>query len=374
MKKKTKIILACIAACIIVAAVAVVIKVNLDKQAKNKSLKEGETAIETYLQSFDEENEEAKKAEIYTSFQSDDKITSVIEKYFQNKEEKKEDWYQKYSKANKKMYQYFVDYFNDLISTESDNFENDKSIADCDTVIENLNHISDALEQDTIIKSDDKDSIKDTLSGVMERVNDEINSIVDNYNATYESYVISDVENASKDDLNTAITNMNTLKDELTNLGTNHFEDIITNIDSNVETYTNKVSEIEEAEKKAAEEAEKKKQEEKKKKEAAASNNSSSNSSNNSSSNSSSSGTSSKGGLSQSSWSITGGGWVEEEGQYVTFNAPQVVYDAYASGKGYEWVVLYKDDLGTICSWRIGNSQTYYDCDKNGNVLKIENY
>ena len=62
------------------AAVAVVIKVNLDKQAKNKSLTEGETAIETYLQSFDEENEEGKKAEIYTSFQSDEKITSVIEK------------------------------------------------------------------------------------------------------------------------------------------------------------------------------------------------------------------------------------------------------------------------------------------------------
>ena len=84
MKKKTKIILACIAACIIVAAVAVVIKVNLDKQAKNKSLTEGKTAIETYLQSFDEENEEGKKAEIYTSFQSDEKITSVIEKLQQN--------------------------------------------------------------------------------------------------------------------------------------------------------------------------------------------------------------------------------------------------------------------------------------------------
>ena len=162
MKKKTKIILACIAACIIVAAVAVVIKVNLDKQAKNKSLTEGKTAIETYLQSFDEENEEGKKAEIYTSFQSDEKITSVIEKYFQNKETKKEDWYQNYSKANKKMYQYFVDYFNDLISTESDNFENDKSIAACDTMIENLNNISDTLEQDAIIKSDDRDSIRKT--------------------------------------------------------------------------------------------------------------------------------------------------------------------------------------------------------------------
>lgn len=360
MKKKTKIILACIAACIIVAAVAVVIKVNLDKQAKNKSLTEGETAIETYLQSFDEENEEGKKAEIYTSFQSDEKITSVIEKYFQNKETKKADWYQNYSKANKKMYQYFVDYFNDLISTESDNFENDKSIAACDNVIENLNHISDTLEQDTIIKSDDKDSIKDTLSEVMGRVNDEINSIVGNYNATYESYVISDVENASKDDLNTAITNMNTLKDELTNLGTDHFTDIISNIDSDVEAYTNKVSEIEEAEKKAAEEAEKKKKEA-----AAANNNSNSNSSNNSSSNnSSSSGTSSKSGLSQSSWSITGNCWDDSEGQNVIYNAPQVVYDAYNAGKSYIW---YAQD--GKCAWSIEYDPNCYICDRYGNIL-----
>ena len=365
MKKKTKIILACIAACIIVAAVAVVIKVNLDKQAKNKSLTEGKTAIETYLQSFDEENEEGKKAEIYTSFQSDEKITSVIEKYFQNKETKKEDWYQNYSKANKKMYQYFVDYFNDLISTESDNFENDKSIAACDTMIENLNNISDTLEQDAIIKSDDRDSIKDTLSEVMGRVNDEINSIVDNYNATYESYVISDVENASKDDLNTAITNLNTLKDELTNLGTDHFTDIISNIDNDVETYTNKVSEIEEAEKKAAEEAEKKKQEEKKTKEAAAANNNSnSNSSDNSSSNSSSSSTSSKGG-SQSSWSITAVCWVESEGQNVTFNAPQVIYDAWNNGKGYDWCQA--DD--NTCYWNVEGGTIGYACDRYGNVL-----
>lgn len=358
MKKKTKIILACIAACIIVAAVAVVIKVNLDKQAKNKSLTEGETAIETYLQSFDEENEEGKKAEIYTSFQSDEKITSVIEKYFQNKETKKEDWYQNYSKANKKMYQYFVDYFNDLISTESDNFGNDKSIAACDNVIENLNHISDTLEQDTIIKSDDKDSIKDTLSEVMGRVNDEINSIVDNYNATYESYVISDVENASKDDLNTAITNMNTLKDELTNLGTDHFTDIISNIDSDVEAYTNKASEIEEAEKKAAEEAEKKK------KEAAAANNNSNSSNNSSSNNSSSSGTSSKSGLSQSSWSITGNCWDDSEGQNVIYNAPQVVYDAYNAGKSYIW---YAQD--GKCAWSIEYDPNCYICDRYGNIL-----
>ena len=256
------------------------------------------------------------------------------------------------------MYQYFVDYFNDLISTESDNFENDKSIAACDNVIENLNHISDTLEQDTIIKSDDKDSIKDTLSEVMGRVNDEINSIVDNYNATYESYVISDVENASKDDLNTAITNLNTLKDELTNLGTDHFTDIIANIDNDVETYTNKVSEIEEVEKKAAEEAEKKKQEEKKKKEAdAANNNSNSNNSNNSSSNSSS--TPSRGGLTQDSWAITA-----LDGH---FNAPQVIYDAWNNGKGYDWAMSVTED--GVCYWSVEGGTIGYACDQYGNVL-----
>ena len=39
MKKKTKIILACIAACIIVAAVAVVIKVNLDSRQRTRALR-----------------------------------------------------------------------------------------------------------------------------------------------------------------------------------------------------------------------------------------------------------------------------------------------------------------------------------------------
>ena len=163
------------------------------------------------------------------------------------------------------------------------------------------------------------------------------------------------IENASKDDLNTAITNMNTLKDELTNLGTDHFTDIISNIDSNVETYTNKVSEIEEAEKKAAEEAEKKKQEEKKKKEAAAANNDSNN--NNSSSNNSSSSTPSRGGLTQDSWAITA-----LDGH---FNAPQVIYDAWNNGKGYSWTQA--DD--NTCYWSVEGGTTGYACDKYGNVL-----
>ena len=229
-------------------------------------------------------------------------------------------------------------------------------------MIENLNNISDTLEQDAIIKSDDKDSIKDTLSEVRGRVNDEINSIVDNYNATYESYVISDVENASKDDLNTAITNLNTLKDELTNLGTDHFTDIISNIDSNVETYMNKVSEIEEAEKKAAE---KKKQEEKKKEAATANNDSNSNNSNNSSSNSSS--TPSRGGLTQDSWAITAQIYVESEEQMVTFNAPQVIYDAYSSGKGYIWCQSVTED--GVCGWNVEGGTIAYYCDRYGNVL-----
>lgn len=140
------------------------------------------------------------------------------------------------------------------------------------------------------------------------------------------------------------------------------FTDIISNIDSDVETYTNKVSEIEEAEKKAAEEAEKKKQEEKKKKEEAASNNSSSNSSDNSLSNSSS--IPSRGGLSQSSWAITGNCWDDSEGQNVIYNAPQVIYDAYNAGKSYIW---YAQD--GKCAWGIEYDTVCYICDRYGNVL-----
>lgn len=365
MKKKTKIILASIVVCIIVVALGAVIKISLDRQAKKKSLAEGETAIETYLQSFQEESEEAKKEEIYASFQSDEKINAVIEKYFQSKKERKEEWYKNYSKTNKEMYNYFVDYFNDLVNKENENFENDKSITNCDTIISNLNNISDELKKDNILSSDDKNDIKDILSDYINTINDEINNIVSGYNDTYNSYVISDAENASKDDLNTAITNLNTLKDELTNLGTDHFADIISNIDSNVETYTNKVSEIEEAEKKAVEEAEKKKQEEKKKKEAATTNNDSNSSS--SSSNSSSSGTSSRGGLSQSSWSITATCRVEAEDCVVTFNAPQVIYDAWNSGKGYDWCQSVTED--GVCGWNVEGGSIAYYCDRYGNVL-----
>lgn len=364
MKKKTKIILASIVVCIIVVALGAVIKISLDRQAKKKSLAEGETAIETYLQSFQEESEEAKKEEIYASFQSDEKINAVIEKYFQSKKERKEEWYKNYSKTNKEMYNYFVDYFNDLVDKENENFENDKSITNCDVIIGNLNNINDELKKDNALSSDDKNDIKDTLSGYINTINDEINNIVSNYNDTYNSYVISDVDNASKDDLNTAITNLNTLKDELTNLGTDHFTDIIANIDNDVEAYTNKVSEIEEEEKKAAEEAEKKKQEEKKKKEAAAANNNSNSNSSDNSSNNSSSPTPSRGGLTQDSWAITGNCWDDSEGQNVIYNAPQVIYDAYNAGKSYIW---YAQD--GKCAWGIEYDTICYICDRYGNVL-----
>ena len=111
---------------------------------------------------------------------------------------------------------------------------------------------------------------------------------------------------------------------------------------------------------KAAEEAEKKKQEEKKKKEADASNNDS-NSNNNSSSNSSSSGTSSRSSLSQSSWSITAQIYVESEEQMVTFNAPQVIYDAANNGKEWGWCEAV--DGSGLCVWGCGVGTVWY-CDR----------
>ena len=75
MKKKTKIILASIVVCIIVVALGAVIKISLDRQAKKKSLAEGETAIETYLQSFQEESERPKKKKYMHLFNLMKKLT-----------------------------------------------------------------------------------------------------------------------------------------------------------------------------------------------------------------------------------------------------------------------------------------------------------
>lgn len=89
MKKKTKIILASIVVCIIVVALGAVIKISLDRQAKKKSLAEGETAIETYLQSFQEESEEAKKEEIEGHLNSYGKViytNGLIWKFYKVKE------------------------------------------------------------------------------------------------------------------------------------------------------------------------------------------------------------------------------------------------------------------------------------------------
>lgn len=366
MKKKTKIILAVIISCLLVAVIAVLIKGNLDRQAKKKSLAEGESAIASYVQSFEEESTKEKKAEIYTSFQADEKITTVIKKYFPDKKAKKEDWYKNYRAASKEMYQWFIDYFNDLVQKESDSFENDKSIGNCDAIIGNLNTICEEVTSDTILKTEDKDAIKETISGRIDDINSEIDTIVAGYNDTYESYLIEDMDNASKEDLNTAVTNLTALKEELTNLGTDYFTDIMTNIDSTVESYNNKVAEIEEAEKKAAEEAEKKKQEEKKKKEAAASNNSNG-SSNSDSNRSNSSGDPKRGGLTQDSWAITGSIYSESEGCMVAYNAPQVIYDGWNAGKGYSWTQSVKED--GVCYWSVEGGTIGYACDRYGNVL-----
>ena len=95
----------------------------------------------------------------------------------------------------------------------------------------------------------------------------------------------------------------------------------------------------------------------KKKKESAASNNDSNSNSSSSSSNNSSSSTPSRGGLTQDSWAITA-----LDGH---FNAPQVIYDAWNSGKGYSWTQA--DD--NTCYWSVEGGTIGYACDQYGNVL-----
>lgn len=63
--------------------------------------------------------------------------------------------------------------------------------------------------------------------------------------------------------------------------------------------------------------------------------------------------------MTQDSWAITA-----LDGH---FNAPQVIYDAWNSGKGYSWAMSVTED--GVCTWSVEGGTIGYACDQYGNVL-----
>ena len=255
------------------------------------------------------------------------------------------------------MYNYFITYYNDGIQSVVDNFEaTEKTISDCEKITTDLNSLKEELDKETVLTKEDISTISEKITENINNANNTIEEIKTSYTDKYNSYLVEDVDSASKSDLNTAIENLTSLSEEISGISETHFSELIESITNTISEYNSKVEKIEEEEAAAAERANK---------EAAAqasSNTETSTTASNTTSTSTSSSSSKYG--DQSSWSITGYGSVPGEG-LVTFNAPQVIYDAANSGKTWSWSCIGDG----YCCWSYGGSNTAWDCDRNGNII-----
>lgn len=154
-------------------------------------------------------------------------------------------------------YSAYVKEFDDITSNINDSSTHDELI-DAITKLSAIN-----IDKSTITLHDGKYVSDDKVStDITDSITNYKNKVIDWYKSELDSTNI-DVENASKDDLNSAIDKLNSLKNTIDNdksvINDDSVDEIVTTIDSNIETYTNKVADIEraEAEKAAAEEAEK---------------------------------------------------------------------------------------------------------------------
>ena len=261
------------------------------------------------------------------------------------------------------MYNYFVTYYNDSIQSVVDNFEaTEKTISDCEKMTTDLNSLKEELDKETVLTKEDISTISEKITENINNANNTIEEIKNSYTDKYNSYLVEDVDSASKSDLNTAIENLTSLSEEISGISETHFSELIESITNTISEYNSKVEKIEEEEAAAAAE--------RAKKEAAAqaiSNNSTASNSS-SSSNTTSTNTSTSNEASQSSWSITATFYVDAEGCMVTFNAPQVIYDAYYSGKDIDWCEAVNGS--GLCVWSYDGTNTVWYCDRNGNIIE----
>lgn len=355
--KKKKIIIIVVSLIIVLAAVCgAIFGMKYYNQKKlDEKLNNGTSLIENYTEKFDASNVKNDKVVVYNDFVKDSELKDIIDTCAT------EEWKANYNKSKDTMYNYFVTYYNDSIQSVVDNFEaTEKTISDCEKMTTDLNSLKEELDKETVLTKEDISTISEKITENINNANNTIEEIKTSYTDKYNSYLVEDVDSASKSDLNTAIENLTSLSEEISGISETHFSELIESITNTISEYNSKVEKIEEEEAAAAAE--------RAKKEAAAqssSNTETSTTASNTTSTSTSSSSSKYG--DQSSWSITGTFYVDAEGCMVTFNAPQVIYDAANSGKEWGWC----EDSSGLCIWGCGVGTVWY-CDRNGNVIRSE--
>lgn len=357
MKSKKKII-AIIACLVIVIAAGIFFGVKYYNQKQlEKKLDDGIALIESYLEDYSSKETKEDKEAVYAAYIADEKLNDILATC------STEAWKSRYDEAKTTMYDWVSNYYTSEIESAMSSFEEtEKGINDCENVSSEMNNLLKEVSEDTVLSENDITSISSVITENIDITNSTLEEIVSSYNEKYESLLVDDIESASKSDLNTAIESLTALSTEISELSESHFSELNSKIESTVSDYNGKVEEIEAEEAAAAAERAKKEA-------AQTSSNNSTDSNSSSSSNTTSTSTSTSNEASQSSWSITATFYVDADGCMVTFNAPQVIYDAYYSGKDIDWCKAV--DGSGLCVWGCGVGTVWY-CDRNGNVVRSE--
>ena len=356
--KKKKIIIIVVSLIIVLAAVCgTIFGVKYYNQKKlDEKLSNGTSLIEAYTDKYETSETKNDKIVVYNDFVKDSELKDIIDTCATK------EWKANYNKSKDTMYNYFITYYNDGIQSVVDNFEaTEKTISDCEKMTTDLNSLKEELDKETVLTKEDISTISEKITENINNANNTIEEIKTSYTDKYNSYLVEDIDSASKSDLNTAIENLTSLSEEISGISETHFSELIESITNTISEYNSKVEKIEEEEAAAAAE--------RAKKEAAqtSSNTETSTTASNTTSTSTSSSSSKYG--DQSSWSITATFYIDAEGCMVTFNAPQVIYDAANNGKEWGWCEAV--DGSGLCVWGCGVGTVWY-CDRNGNVIRSE--
>ena len=380
IKKTTKI--AILVAVIVVILLGTVLGVNYKRNLDVKNdIKAANSLITAYNKKFDKESEIDKKEKIYNDFKSDKELNDYLKKYSKNHKELKNN----YDKELKSEYSWFIDYYTDKINDINNRFSETKDINSCKNYLDEFTNISNEISSDKTLEKDDINSLNDKIDSSNNAINEEIKNVVNNYNNKFTEASSLDINNSNKDDLNNAITNLNSLKDEISKLHEEYFKDLIGQIDSKIAEISNKLDEIKKKEeeeaaaaaaKKAEEEAAKKAQEssgnktsKKSNKSNSSSSNNTSNSNNSSNSNQSNEENNNKSESSNNSndSSLTAEVYISSEGRVVTFQAPSIIKQAVKNGRSGIWV-----GQDPYCVWCLDGDNVAYVCDRYGNIIRKE--
>lgn len=372
IKKTTKI--AILVAVIVVILLGTVLGVNYKRNLDVKNdIKAANSLITAYNKKFDKESEIDKKEKIYNDFKSDKELNNYLKKYSKNHKELKDN----YDKELKSEYSWFIDYYTDKINDINNRFSETKDINSCKNYLDEFTNISNEVSSDKILEKDDVNSLNDKINSSNNAINEEIKNIVNGYNNKFTEISSLDINNSSKDDLNNAITNLNSLKDKISKFPEEYFKDLIGQIDAKITEISNKLDEIKKKEEEeAAAAAAKKAEEEAAKKAQKSSGNKTSKKSNKSNNNTSNSNSSSNSNSENNNLSNNSGSGLKHHDSIpplkingVLFYAPQKVVNLFNSRTTSVWNSGQTTYNGVdACKWYVDGD---YSCiaDQNGNIL-----